>query len=175
MKRAIFLLAIVISGCATQPLTHGIPNLALVSPGIYRGGQPSDEGWRYLRSLGVTNVIKLNTDAEATDEPARQLGMTVIDFPINLRQQLGLEPLDLNYAWVFDELRADVNRNVNQGLFIHCEHGQDRTGWFVAQYRMFMQGWSKASAEKEMLAHGFHKVLRGLWSYWESLKPTAGQ
>jgi len=36
---------------------------------------------------------------------------------------------------------------------------------------MFVQGWSKPEAEKEMLALGFHKGLVGLWLYWKTLKP----
>jgi hypothetical protein len=33
--------------------------------------------------------------------------------------------------------------------------------------RMRWQGWTKADSEKEMLEHGFHKVLHGLWKAWE--------
>jgi protein tyrosine/serine phosphatase len=42
----------------------------------------------------------------------------------------------------------------NQPVFIHCEHGKDRTGLIVALYRVFYQGWPKAKAHNEMIALG---------------------
>lgn len=150
--------------------SHGIPNFATVEPGIYRGGQPTEEGWRYLASIGVSNVIKLNQEKEDSDNYAKSIGMTVIPFPISLPQQLGLEHFDLNYVWVFDQLNADVNKPVQQGLFIHCEHGQDRTGLFVALYRVACEHWQVANAEAEMLSHGFHKSLHGLWEFWKKFR-----
>lgn len=42
------------SSCASDRMIHGIPNLAQVESGVWRGGQPTDEGWTYLKSVGVT-------------------------------------------------------------------------------------------------------------------------
>jgi len=169
MKNILFAFSLLlVLGCQSSNVNNGVPNLARLSPGVWRGGQPTAEGWQYLRGQGVTNVIKLN---EGSDAYATNLGMTLIEWPINLKQQLGLQRLDHNYVWVSGQLRDCTNRGFDQGLFIHCEHGQDRAGLVVAQYRMFVQGWSKPEAEKEMLAHGFHKGLVGLWHYWKTLKP----
>jgi len=66
------------AGCATRPVANGVPNFAEVSAGIYRGGQPNEQGWQFLRSLGVTNVVKLNR--EMADTP--QDGMTVYSIPL---------------------------------------------------------------------------------------------
>ena len=166
------LLTAMICGCATVSTTgtHGIPNLAQVDPGVWRGGQPTAAGWDWLYSHGVTNVVKLNETSEGSDDYAAQKGMLVIPWTISLPQQLGLEHLDYSYVAVFDLMRADQNRGFTHGLFIHCEHGQDRTGLFVAQYRLYVDGWTKQAAEQEMLAHGFHKSLLGLWNYWNGLK-----
>jgi hypothetical protein len=163
-------LALLMAGCKAGPVTHGVPNFATVAPGIYRGGQPTSEGWNYLRSVGVSNVVKLNTASEGSDDQARAMGMWVVDWPITLGQQLGLERI--SPFTIFLEIRT-LNLEPGKperGLFIHCEHGQDRTGLFVACYRVTVQGWTKAAAEKEMLALGFHKELRGLWEFWEGLK-----
>jgi hypothetical protein len=155
------ILPLLVAGCAS-PVTHGIPNFSEVAPGLYRGGQPTREGWDYLRGvLGVTNIVKLNTKQEANDDP------WFIGYyrPITLSEQMGIGQL-----WQAS-LDADVSHMHLAGTFVHCSHGQDRTGIVVALYRVKVQGWSKADAEKEMLAHGFHKELRGLWEFWENYKP----
>lgn len=168
----IILLAILaLAGCATQTAIHGIANFAKVESGVYRGGQPNAEGWNYLATLGVTNVVKLNAWREnlyepaISDERASKLGMTVlgdeIDFPTQAfpHCQVFLPPeVELAIA------------TIKPGTFIHCLHGQDRTGLVVACYRVRMERWSKGQAEAEMLAHGFHKELYGLWSYWAEFK-----
>ncbi len=149
-------------GCTAGNVTHGIPNFAVVKPGIYRGGQPNANGWSYLKSLGVANVVKLNPEYEGSDELAQALGMTIYVCPITIEQQMGLHQL---WAATVD---ADVCYMLHPNTFVHCSHGQDRTGLIVACYRLMVDGWSKADAEKEMLAHGFHKELRGLWESWEN-------
>ena len=163
---AVFLILLVLSmlgliGCATSPAPHGVPNFAQVQPGVWRGGQPTQAGWDYLKSLGVERVVKLNEPSEGDDGYARAVGLQVADVPVSLPQQLGLEPMPALWEWDGDAGFPLTN------VFIHCEHGQDRTGMFVALLRVYEDGWSKADAEKEMLAHGFHKSLVGLWRYWE--------
>lgn len=184
MKRlAPLLLLCLLLGCKSSPVTHGIPNLAQVEPGVWRGGQPTDEGWKWLKSQNVTVVIKLNTESEGSDWTAFNIGMNVWHVPITLSQQTGLTKIRPNYfsdaisGFHMPEaqlasfgLPADYSKG---NVFIHCEHGQDRTGLFVACYRVagHQEGWTKAAAEKEMLSLGFHESLHGLWEFWENFKP----
>src|SRR6266404_4596560 len=91
------LLALALLGCSTAPtfVRHDIPNFRPVpdDPGVYRGGQPkSPAGWAYLQSIGVSNVVKLNLESEASDSDARALGMTVNYFPIDTVHQIMLKP-----------------------------------------------------------------------------------
>lgn len=146
-------------GCVATKLTNGIPNLVAVDPGqnIWRGGQPTVAGWEWLRSQGVTNVVKLNAESEASDDYARKLGMTVRYYPISLEQQLLFVP---------PKIVSDAANIIGPGTFVHCEHGQDRTGLVIATYSL-KHGLSKADAQTEMLALGFHKELHGLWECWE--------
>lgn len=46
----------------------------------------------------------------------------------------------------------------NQPVFVHCRHGQDRTGIVVAAYRMKVDKWSLPDAETEMQAFGFNDI-----------------
>lgn len=180
---------VVLTGCQTDSLAalkkrddvgfKGVPNLATVDgDSVWRGGQPTEDGWHFLENLGVTNVVKLNTEVEGSDEYAEWAGWTIHRFPITLEQQ-----------WVGTGLKEIIPKAVaaiKPGTFVHCgsdsrtrskldawtktQGGQDRTGLVIAVYRT-RTGYTKANAEKEMMAHGFHKILHGLWEYWEDFKP----
>ena len=151
----------IILGCTTVPtiITRGVPNFAMVEPGVYRGGQPTLEGWLYLKSLGVTNVVKLNEISEGSDQPAIDLGMTVNYHPINFIDQAVLKPNKKDFLEAVSEIKP--------GTYVHCEHGQDRTGLAVGAYRVIDEHVAKKTAYSEMLTHGFHKVLHGLNDFWE--------
>ena len=157
----LILAAALMVGCTTVPtvVSHGVPNLVMVDNGIYRGGQPTDEGWVYLKSLGVTNVVKLNEISEGSDQYAVRLGMTVNYHPINLADQLILKPNKKDFLEAVNEIKP--------GTFVHCEHGQDRTGLAVGAFRVTKEHVNKKTAYAEMLAHGFHKALHGLNDFWE--------
>lgn len=154
-----------VNGCAIRKNTvNGIPNFKQVAPGVWRGGQPDAEGWRTLLGLGVTNVVKLNTGAEGSDIPALGCGMAVREYPISFLEQTVGEPSRLSLA-IAVEL-------IEPGTFVHCLHGQDRTGLVVALWRVRKCGWTKQEARAEMLACGFHKSLKGLERAWEDEPET---
>ena len=150
-------------GCVTTPtfVSHGIPNLRIVDSdkNIFRGGQPDAEGFAYLKSVGITNIVKLNLE-DNEDADAKKLGLNIVYVPIDTDDQIFYLP-----KWKFEKA---VNAIVSN-TYVHCEHGQDRTGLIVAGYQM-KNGMSKTDAEKIMLADGFHKSLFGLWEFFKSLK-----
>ena len=39
-------------------------------------------------------------------------------------------------------------------VFVHCLHGEDRTGLVIGAYRMLVERWSFDRAYAEMIAHG---------------------
>ena len=119
MKYAFVLVALL--GCATPAAVNDIENLKPVSGhiAVYRGGQPDEKGWALLQACGVSNVVKLNLEAES-DAGARALGMTVNYFPIDIEHQALLKP---KLATITNAVNA-----IKPGTYIHCEHGQDRTG-----------------------------------------------
>jgi protein tyrosine/serine phosphatase len=66
-------------------------------------------------------------------------------------------------------------------VFIHCQHGADRTGTVCAIYRIVIQGWSKDEAIEEMTkgGFGFHSIWQNLSNYVrklniEEIKHSAG-
>jgi tyrosine-protein phosphatase SIW14 len=145
-------------------MTHGIPNFRVVDQArhIYRGGQPTAKGWAYLKSIGVEYDLKLNTWSEASDEGAFDNGIILDDdSEMTLVDQTIGEPNDYKIECALQRLKD------SQNVFVHCEHGQDRTGLIIAEYRFNVQGWTRVAAEKEMMADGFHPWLRGLYWAWQ--------
>lgn len=57
-----------------------------------------------------------------------------------------------------DRVVALMSDPANQPVYVHCRHGQDRTGIVVAAFRMKQQGWSLADAEAEMQSFGFNDI-----------------
>lgn len=138
----------------------GLPNFTIVEGTLYRGGQPDDAGWNELKRLGVTTVVKLDPAGEAQDVAAEALGMKVVYEPIGTLAQLATMP-------GMDQVQRAVNALGGLDTYVHCKHGQDRTGLVVGCYRVWTQGWSKEAAWQEMLEHGYHRLLLGLTLFWK--------
>ena len=158
-------LLLALAGCSTVPtfVDHDIPNFRQVPghPGLYRGGQPkSPVGWAYLQSIGVSNVVKLNLESQASDSEARALGMTVNYYPIDTLHQVVLKP---DGQTVSNAVAA-----LTPGTFVHCKHGHDRTGLIVGCQRVWHDGWAKTNAWTEMIDAGFQPSLHGLVAFWEN-------
>jgi tyrosine-protein phosphatase SIW14 len=148
-----------------QVAPNGVPNFQEVGPGVYRGGQPTSEGWVYLQKKGIKTVIKLNLAPEGSDDEAVALGMVVVD--------ASGPPSDVTN--VFDapkpeRIRLAVQTLENESLrpiYVHCLHGQDRTGLVVGLYRVLHDHKTKSDAFKEMRKNGFHWEFLGLLKVWD--------
>jgi protein tyrosine/serine phosphatase len=162
-------------GCTPTVYSHGIPNLAVVEPGIWRSGQPTTlEQWTYLKSLGVKRVVKLNFTSEGSDELAKSAGLEVVvlsmqpegdkDILTNLKDTF-VHPDPVLVGKAIEAIDARL------GTLIHCVHGMDRTGYLIGVWRVVEGKWTKERAYAEMLAHGFHPELHGLHEAWEDLAP----
>lgn len=57
------------------------------------------------------------------------------------------------------EFLALFHSNPQQKIFVHCRLGEDRTGVFVATYRMALEKWTPEQAMKEMYFFGFNGFL----------------
>lgn len=138
------------------------PPIELVSPGIYRGPRPSQGTLSQLKSMGVHTVLDLEDTSSAIRTErgwARQLGLAFISEPMS-----GFWTPDDSEVNQIEAIMADQSR---RPIFVHCQHGQDRTGLIVGIYRVFTEHWTPASAYHEMLAKGFHQILFLLNHYYE--------
>ena len=127
----------------------GLSNVGRIAPGVYRGAQPGADGYATLKKMGIRTVIDFRT-TENDKQQVEKAGMRSISVPIEMSRDGLREKVDRVVA-----LMADP---ANQPVFIHCRHGQDRTGIVSAAYRMKVEGWSLKDAETEMQAFGFNDV-----------------
>ncbi|HQB39530.1 MAG TPA: tyrosine-protein phosphatase [Deltaproteobacteria bacterium] len=127
----------------------GLSNIGRIDPGIYRGALPDANGYATLKQLGIRTVIDMRTTGSEKAE-VEGAGMRSIAVPIEMTRN-GLQAK-------VDRVVALMSDPANQPVYVHCRHGQDRTGIVVAAYRMKQQGWSLIDAETEMQAFGFNDV-----------------
>lgn len=139
---------------------QGVPQFGQVTPTLYRGAQPSREGFANLSKLGINIVVDLRGTRESERQLVTGLGMKYVPLPWHC-----YSPRDEHFAQFLTLLRENPDKKV----FVHCRVGDDRTGMDIAAYRMAEQGWSAEDARKEMLAYGinwFHRAIcPGLGSY----------
>ncbi|MGZ6143042.1 MAG: fused DSP-PTPase phosphatase/NAD kinase-like protein [Myxococcales bacterium] len=139
------------------------PPIELVSPGIWRGPRPTQATLGQLKALGVHTILDLedSDDAIRTEKGwVGKLGMTFVSEPMS-----GFwTPKDAEVNQI-EQIMADPSK---RPIFVHCQHGQDRTGLIVGLYRVFSEHQTPAKAYQEMLAKGFHKALFLLNHYYET-------
>lgn len=141
----------------------GLTNFAQVSPVLYRGAQPTAAGFRTLKSMGVRTIVNLRS-VHSDRGMIAGLGLRYVEIP--------------SHAWnpddaVVAKFLAVVRDPANQPVFVHCQHGADRTGYTVASYRIVEQGWDRDRALGELRRFGFHSVWGGIPTYVAELNPTA--
>ena len=129
----------------------GVPNAAAVTPKLYRGAQPTPEGFRELKNMGIDIVVDLRlTGKDKEKREVTSLGMQYVAIPWHC---------SLPRDKVMAEFLALLGENHEKKVFVHCRYGDDRTGMMIAAYRMANEGWTAEEARKEMNAFGFHRLV----------------
>ena len=145
----------------------GLENAARVAPGIYRGSQPTLEGLRTLKSMGIRTVVNLrHYHGKGEAEGCREVGLDYVRIPLASTE----EPSDADTR----RFLAIVTDATRQPVYFHCWRGKDRTGTMCAVYRVAVQHWSADDALAEMDAFGSFKGYHDLRRYVQrvALSPT---
>ena len=151
------LLMTILTGCAAS--TGNIPNFHTVDPGLYRGGQPNTAGFVQLKQLGVHTIIKLNTDyIDEERVTANQMNIKLVEIPLSGL----LAPSEAQEFLVQKALTDPTLRPT----YLHCEHGQDRTGLAFALFRVNEDGWTQEKAHQEMMDDGHSPLLFPMDDYF---------
>lgn len=157
-----------------------IENFSMVSPGVYRGARPSEDGLRYLQSLGIRVVVNLQGGdpesflfgpiaewLEPGEDPkniakekalTKRLGMDFWHAPLNSFDAVSKHD-EILIDQTLEVMRAGSLAGSQGAVFVHCEHGRDRTGLVVALYRVKFEGWDPIDAYIEWTDHGHGWLL----------------
>lgn len=149
-------------GCARRPTTPptrtwpqpcdncivGVENFTKVSAALWRGAQPTAEGFRNLAAAGAKTIISLRERHD--DWP--MLAGTDLKY-IRIPQQ----------AWDTEEAQLVLFLKIiedpkNWPVFVHCAKGRNRTGYSVATYRIVIENWSLDDALHEMFDFRFNTI-----------------
>jgi protein tyrosine/serine phosphatase len=133
----------------------GIRNAGKITDVLYRGAQPKETGLSELHKLGITTIVDLRREDRENiaweRKRAESLGMRFVNIPVGGWSP----PTDEQVAQFLSLLRSEPGQKV----FVHCWFGDDRTGVFIAAYRIASQKWPVEQATREMYFFGFN----GFW------------
>jgi protein tyrosine/serine phosphatase len=147
-------------------------NFSKVTDGIYRGGHPDPGGIKYLKGLGIKTIVDLEIDdfVEATPKDILQEEFDVLKaslvlerYPMSAFSLAVSDEFDARIAKILATLRDDTKKPI----YVHCKHGQDRTGLVIGLERVLIESWTPQAAHDEMVRIGFHTEFLGLEEYFE--------
>jgi protein tyrosine/serine phosphatase len=173
-RPAFFILAIGVGSLpvwAASPLAPGVSNFYQVNERVYRGAQPTDEGWTTLAGFGIKTVVDLRRAEEhSTDAEKRAVeaaGMRYINIPMN-----GMAaPSDGQIS----KLLALLDSPSAGPIFVHCRRGADRTGTVIACYRIAHDGWENRQALQEAKSNGMSWMELSMKRYIMAFKGTVAR
>jgi protein tyrosine phosphatase (PTP) superfamily phosphohydrolase (DUF442 family) len=129
----------------------GVINFAKVSDALWRGAQPTAEGFKALEKMGAKTVVSFRHE---NDDLSLLKGTQLKYLRI---PSYAFHPTRKHLAKFLKVLEDPANWPV----FIHCAQGRDRTGYNAAAYRMVFQGWRAEEAITEMNTFHFNRVWVG--------------
>lgn len=159
MSAAVFVLALFASTALAQNEARypQLPNFHQVNQQLYRGAQPRDGGLQKLAELGIKTIISLRGENEITTDERKEAEATGLRY-----YSIPLPSLSRPSNEQVERLMALINSPENQPVFVHCNHGKDRTGTIVAVYRIAHDGWTSEQAKAEAKHYGMSWVQRGM-------------
>lgn len=154
-----------------------------VTPSIYAGGNPvknpnSTDGLVSLVELGIaTNINLQGGDVDGTwtglfasylqkgEDPRaiahekqflESYGVLFFNFPLNSHAPKTSE----EDRGIREALALMAGATPEAPVYIHCEHGADRTGLLIALYRVVFEDWPTADAYAEWVKNGHTRTAR---------------
>lgn len=150
--------------------SRGVPNFHQIDSHVYRGGQPTPDGFRNLAGLGIKTVIDLR-GPEHSEADEKQIveadGMRYVSIPMK-----GMKtPSDAQISGAL----ALMNDDAAGPVFVHCQRVADRTGAVIACYRIQHDHWDSDKAVNEARALGMSWYQVALQRYVGQFGKGSGQ
>jgi len=138
-------------GPAKKLILTGVPNFGEVTPWLYRGAQPSRQGFQGLAAMGIDIVVDARLSGKSSEKKVvNAAGMQYISIPWHC-----MFPKDK----VIAQFLTVVRENPKKKIFVHCRYGDDRTGMMIAAYRMAVESWTAQEAWAEMQQFGMNRKI----------------
>jgi len=175
MKSLIFVFAL-FSGLSFAK-SSGIKNISNPADGIYRGARPVTEAEIIqLSQMGIKSILNLqggdlrikSRKFIAKYEPgelpekieeekinSQNLGLTFFNTPLN-----SIKPVTIDDNKRIDQALEFMNDQRNQPVYVHCEHGVDRTGLLIALYKVKYLNIDPKLAHQEWVNLGHNSKSR---------------
>ncbi len=146
-----------IGGPSVAVEIEALPNLHRVSADLYRSAQPAEGGLIAAQELGARSVLSLsvfNADAAMPEAQSADLQLQLHHYP--------LVPWAIEQSQIAEMMQ--IFESLPKPALVHCYHGADRTGLFVAVYRILYQNWTKDEAKEELIngGYGYHETFSAI-------------
>lgn len=138
----------------------GVGNFHKVNDSVYRGAQPSDQGFHELAQLGVKTVIDLRGPEHSMADEQRAVeanGMRYVSIP--------MKGMHTPTAAQVSAVLKVMNDPSAGPVFVHCKRGADRTGAVIACYRIGHDKWENGKALDEASSLGMSWYQLQIRSY----------
>jgi tyrosine-protein phosphatase SIW14 len=144
----------------------GVPNFQKVDDHVYRGGQPTDLGFKSLAKSGIKTIVDLREPGDRSrieEQIVRAAGMEYVSVPMYGMETPSNEKVVKVLALLEDTSTGPV--------FVHCKRGADRTGAVIACYRVEHDRWKNDQALSEAKSLGMSFFERAIQRYVREFKP----
>lgn len=164
MTRTLFLFGLIIIwlvSSATKLPPHAPKNYHQVSETLYRSGQPKKPEMIYLEQQGIKTIFNLRNK----QNDKREIKGT------SLKEEWNpMRAKKITYEDMLECMKEF--KDAPKPALVHCRRGSDRTGCFVACYRIIFENSSKEKAIKELMneEYGYmHKLFPNIREFIEQL------
>ena len=148
------------------PSLEGVGNFQKVDDHVYRGAQPTREGFSNLSKLGIQTVIDLREPGDRSTTERKWVtgaGMRYVSVPMYGMSTPSNESVVKVLGMLEDRGTGPV--------FVHCKRGADRTGGVIACYRIEHDHWKNAQALSEARSLGMSWFQIAIQSYVRKYQP----
>ena len=149
-----------IAAPSAAPYVEGVGNFQKVDDHVYRGAQPTREGFGNLSKLGIQTVIDLREPGDRSSNERKWVtdaGMHYISVPMYGMATPSNESV-LRVLGLLEERSTGP-------IFVHCKRGADRTGGVIACYRVEHDHWKNDRALAEARSMGMSWFQTAIQSY----------